>query len=82
MENNVSYYQPFIYVGNASFTMNNCLYSENKVRNHILLNGTTDVIITNVTFFNNSFRGHDDPGTDKSLPTMKNTIIEIYNCKF
>ena len=64
MGNSVSDDQPFIYVGNVSFTMSNCLYSGNDVRNHLLLNGTTDVKINNVTFFNNSLGGNDDPGND------------------
>ena len=72
----------FIYVRNVSFTMSNCLYSGNDVRNHLLLNGTTDVKINNVTFFNNSLGGNDDPGNDKSLLTMNNTIMEISKCVF
>ena len=82
MENNVSDDQPFIYVENASFTMINCLYTENYVWNHILLNGTTDVTITNVTFFNNSFAGMDDPENEKSIFIVNNTVIKIDNCNF
>ena len=82
MENRVSDDQPFIYVGNVSFTMSNCLYTGNVVRNHILLNGTTDVTITNVTFLNNSFGGIDDLGSEKPLLTVNNTVIKINDCTF
>ena len=82
MENNVSGDQSFIYVENASFTMTNCLYSGNDVRNHIMLNGTTDVTITDVTFFNNSLENMDDPGNEKSLFIVNNTAIKINNCNF
>ena len=60
IENNVSDDQPFIYVAGVSFVMTNCLYTGNYVRNHIMLNGTNDVTIKNVTFFNNSVGGYYD----------------------
>ena len=75
-------FMPFIYVENASFTMINCLYTGNNIRNHIWLNGTTDVTITNVTFFNNSFQDNGDPGNKHSLFVVNNTVMEMKNCKF
>ena len=80
--NRVSDGQPFIDVGNVSFTMINCLYTGNDVKNHLLLNGTTDVTISNVTFFNNSLGDNDDPGTEKSLLTINNTVMETNHCHF
>ena len=72
--------RPFIYVGNVSVTMINCLYTGNDVKNHIVLNGTTDVTITNVTFTNNSLGGEGNAGAPKSLLAVNSTILEIKNC--
>ena len=82
IENHVSDDQPFIYVAGVSFVMTNCLYSGNYVRNHIMLNGTTDVTIKNVTFFNNSVGGYYDSENYMSLLTVTNTGMEIDNCRF
>ena len=83
VENNVPGDQPFIYVTDVSFVMTNCLYSGNYVRNHIMLklNGTTDVTIKNVTFFNNSVGGYYDSENDMSLLTVTNTGINTSNLK-
>ena len=80
--NSVSADKPFIYIGNVSFTMKSCLYTGNDVTNHMMLNVTTDVTMTNVTFFNNSFGGQNERVKEKSLLTVKKTVIEIYNCTF
>ena len=81
--NNVSDDEPFIFVRNVSFTMTNCLYTGNVAKKHIMLNGTTNVTIKNVTFFNNSLGGMDYTLQDgKSLLIVNNTAVEIDNCKF
>ena len=82
MGNNVSGDQPFIDLENASFTMINCLYMGNDVKKHIFLNGTTDVTITNVTFYNNSFGNNGDPRNENSLLIVNNTFMEVKNCYF
>ena len=82
MGNNVSRDQPFIYLENASFTMMNCLYMGNDVEKHIFLNGTTDVTITNVTFYNNSFGNNGDPRNEISLLKVNNTFMKVKNCYF
>ena len=80
--NSISDDKPFIYLENAYFTMINCLYFGNDIRNHVVLNSTTNVTIKNVTFFNNSLGGIDNPGNEKSLLIVNNTLIEIKNCRF
>ena len=82
MGNNVAGDQPFIYLENASFTMINCLYMGNDVKKHIFLNFTTDVTITNVTFYNNSFGNNGDPRNENSLLKVNNTFMKMKNCHF
>ena len=72
---------PFIYVENVSFTMINCLYTGNDIRNHMVLNAT-DVTIKNVTFFNNSFGGNDEPKYQYSLLKVSSRVMEIDECNF
>ena len=82
MKNKVSGDQPFISIGNAYFTMINCLYTGNNVTNHILLKSPSDVTNKNVSFYNNSLGGIDDPANEKALLIVNNTVIKIENCNF
>ena len=79
IENNVSDDEPFIFVTDVSFTMINCLYTGNDAKKHILLNGTTDATIKNVTFSNNLLGIYT---YENSLLIVNNTTVEIDNCKF